>query len=149
MSRVFLSLGSNIAPQTHVPRCLEILKSKFNVKKVSSIYETPPLGPAGNTLFWNLVVEIDSDLDKKTLVGELRQIELGLGRKRSGKNKFEPRTMDIDILPQPDYQKQAFVMAPLAEIAPEATDLETGKTFAELAAKIKKDALGFRKVSSA
>ena len=129
----FISAGSNVEPQKNVPACLEILKKKFRVKAVSSIYETEPVSMTSDSKFWNLALAIESDLNPAELKKELRAIETSLGRVRDPKNKFAPRTIDLDLLPQPDYQKLSFVIVPLAEIAPREVDLESGKTFAELA----------------
>ena len=133
MKTVFLSIGSNLSPQKNIPACLEILKKKFSVKKISSIYETEPVGPAGDREFWNLAAAIETDSDLKTLGSALRRVEEKLGRRRDGTDKFAARTIDLDILPQPGYQRQAFIMIPLAEIAPEEIDTESGKTFREIA----------------
>ena len=138
MSSVFLSIGSNIDPAKNIPDCLKILKEKFNVLKISPVYETDPVGPAGNRKFWNLAVEIENVLERKILTEKLRRAERVLGRVRDVKNKFVPRTIDIDILPQPDYQNQGFIMIPLADIAPKAEDPETGKSFQELAGKFRR-----------
>ena len=140
MSAVFLSIGSNIHPETHIPKCIQYLKKEFAVKKISSVYETEPVGPAGSENFWNMAVEIETALSHDTLTGIIRKIEMSLERRRSPKNKFEPRTIDIDILPQKGFQNLAFIVVPLAEIAPQTRDPETQKTFAELAQAIGKDA---------
>ena len=141
MSSVFLSLGSNIEPAKNIPAGLALLKKKFTVLKISPAYETEPFGPAGPQKFWNLAVEIESALDRQHLTGKLREVETLLGRGRDPKNKFAPRTLDIDILPQHDYQNQAFIMVPLADIAPETRDPETGETFKRLAEKLQEKAL--------
>lgn len=141
MSSVFLSLGSNIEPAKNIPACLKLLKENFTVLKISPVYETDPVGPAGPQPFWNLAIEIESNLDRKNLTEKLRKVEARLGRTRDPQNKFIPRTLDIDILPQPDYQNQAFIMVPLADIAPETRDPETGETFKSLAAKLREEAL--------
>lgn len=139
MSSVFLSIGSNIEPEKNIPACLKLLKDHLTVLKVSPAYETDPVGPAGPEKFWNLAVEIESSLDRQGLTEKLRGIETALGRRRDPHNKFTPRTIDLDILPQPDYQNQAFIIVPLAEIAPEARDPQTGETFRDLAGKLKKE----------
>lgn len=141
---VYLSLGSNVDPQTHIPAAIQLLRENFEVSGVSSIYETNPVGPAGNLKFWNLAAAVQSE-DTETLRAKLRSIEARLGRVRET-NKFAPRTIDIDILPQPDYQKLAFIMIPLAEIAPEGKDSETGLSFFELAEKLRNEAESFRKI---
>lgn len=147
MTHFFLSLGSNIEPQKHIPACLEILKSKFSVKKISSIYETRPVGPAKGNNFWNAVVQIETPLSATPLLKEVRTIEASLGRIRNPKDKYAPRTIDIDILPQADYQRQAFIIIPLAEIAPGEIDPESGKTFSSLAEAIpQEDRAEYRKV---
>ncbi|MBI3314042.1 MAG: 2-amino-4-hydroxy-6-hydroxymethyldihydropteridine diphosphokinase [Candidatus Omnitrophica bacterium] len=138
----FLSLGSNIEPEKNIPRSLELLKKQLQVEKISSVYETEPVGPAGDKKFWNLALSIRSDDDRKTFGSNLRKLEEALGRKRDPVNKFLPRTIDIDLLPQPDYQNQAFIMIPLAEIAPRQKDPETGKTFEELAEVLRLKEMG-------
>lgn len=144
----FLSLGSNIDPEENIPACLDLLKKEFSIQKVSSVYETEPVGPAGNQKFWNLALSLESDLARKVLTANLRRIEETLGRKRNPVDKFAPRTIDIDLLPQPDYQHQAFIMIPLAEIAPSEKDPETGKFFKELAKVLRHKEVGkLRKVS--
>lgn len=147
MNRFFLSLGSNIDPQKHLPACLEILKSKFSVKKVSSIYETKPVGPAKGNNFWNAVVEIETPLSAAQLLKDVRIVEASLGRIRNPKDKYAPRTIDIDILPQADYQRQAFIIIPLAEIAPHDIDPESGRSFSALAKSIpQEDQIEYRKI---
>ncbi len=146
MNRYFLSIGSNIQPALHVPRCLKFLSEKFRVVKTSSVYETEPVGPVGKNKFWNLAVEIESELSHAELLHALRAIEESLGRKRDPKNKYAPRTIDLDILPQPDYQSAAFIMIPLAEIAPDVRDAETGDTFEQLAEKLKEGGRAAHKI---
>lgn len=143
----FISIGSNVAPELNVPACLETLKKRYAVTAVSATYETPPFGPAGDRNFWNLAVSIRSRAGRGKLQQELVEVEAAHGRRRDGGNKFAPGTIDLDLLPKPGYGKLAFVMIPLAEIAPDEKDPETGKTFLELAEKLRADAAGFRKVA--
>jgi len=140
---VYLNIGSNLEPEKNIPACLEILKKKFQVKKISSIYETDAVGMQG-AKFWNLAVAIEIQYDIKNLIEVLHRIEDEMGRKRDPGNKFSPRTIDLDIVPQPGYQKQAFIMVPLAEIAPEEMDEESGKSLMELAGLVSRS--GVRKV---
>lgn len=144
---VYLSLGSNIEPEKNLPACVEILKIRFRVLKVSSIYETDPVGPAGNQKFCNMAVAVETGLDTQTLSRQLREIEAKLGRKRAGKDKFAPRPIDIDTVPTPGYTDHFFVMVPLAEIAPEERDPVSRKTFREIAKKWENSA-GWRKIES-
>ncbi|MDD5218183.1 MAG: 2-amino-4-hydroxy-6-hydroxymethyldihydropteridine diphosphokinase [Candidatus Omnitrophica bacterium] len=147
MTRFFLSLGSNINPQINIPAAMQVLRESFTVRKISSVYETQPVGPAGKDNFWNLAVEIETTIDRTSLVKRLRDIETQLGRKRNPADKYAPRTIDIDLLPQPGYQKQAFIMLPLAEIAPQARDSATGENFSEIAERLRLQASSFRKVA--
>jgi 2-amino-4-hydroxy-6-hydroxymethyldihydropteridine diphosphokinase len=133
MSIFYLSLGSNIQPEKNVPACFDLLKTELAVQAISPIYETEPVGPAGCQKFWNAAVAVQSEESRENLSRHLRSIEARLGRTRSAANRFAPRTIDIDLLPQPGYQKLAFIMIPLAEIAPQERDPETGKCFAVLA----------------
>jgi len=148
MRSVFLSIGSNIQPEIHTPICVEHLKKNFDLAHLSSVYETEPVGPAGDKNFWNMAAEIRTDLDSKSLSDRIRKIEEKMGRVRSGKNKFEPRIIDIDLLPQSDYQTFAFIVIPLSEIAPEQVDTESNKTFGQLAERLKKEAQRMRKIKS-
>ena len=147
MSLYLLSLGSNIRPEKHIPQCIQALKKALNVERVSSIYETDPVGPTGPHVFWNMGIGIQSDLSRENLTKVLRKIEDALGRTRDAQNKFAPRTIDIDILPQQDYQRQAFIMIPIAEIYPEEKDPETNKTFRELAKELETQVQACRKVN--
>lgn len=132
MNTYFLSLGSNIEPEKNIPACLEIFKKEFTVKKISSVYETEPVGPAAGGKFWNLAVQIETPKNKTEAASAFRNIESRLGRVR-GENKFAPRTMDIDVVPQPGYQTLGFIIIPLSEISPDMKDEETGRTWLELA----------------
>lgn len=132
MSHFFISIGSNLEPEKNVPACLDLLKKEFNLTKISPVYETDPVGPAGERKFWNLAVEIETNLERGSLAAKLREIENRLGRKR-GADRFAARTLDLDLLPAPDYTRQGFVMVPLADIVPEGRDPESGRSFHELA----------------
>ncbi len=146
MRSVFLSIGSNVHPEKNVPACLQLLKETFLLKQVSSIYETEPVGPAGDKKFWNLAVEIETPLSPRDFLSALRAIEEKLGRERSPDNKFMPRTIDLDILPLPDYDKHAFIMVPLAEIAPGERDEKSGKTFREIAKPLAEKMAGIKRI---
>ena len=146
MKRRFLSIGSNIEPEKNIPACLDILKRKFLVIKISSVYETDPVGAAGNQKFWNLAVEIETGLGRKGLAFELRRIEETLGRERDPSNQCAPRPIDLDILPALGFNKQPFVTIPLAEIAPHEQDPASQKTFEEIAKALEPSARSYRKV---
>ena len=146
MKSFFLSIGSNIEPEKNIPACLKLLKEKFRLEKVSSTFESDPVGPCKGQKFWNLAVEIETMLSAEKLRSALRKIEKALGRKRNPANKFDPRTIDLDLLPQADYQKLAFIIVPLAEIAPAVKDPETGKSWEDLAREINDSNRKLRKI---
>lgn len=130
MTRGYISIGSNIDKETHIPASLKALENCFGKLTVSSIYESEAVGFSGDS-FYNLIVGFDSDLDVKTVAKQLRQIELDHGRSRNSE-KFSPRTLDLDLIlygdiilndgrlqiPRDEIERYAFVLEPLAEIAP-------------------------------
>ena len=145
MPEFWLSLGSNIQPEKNIPACMKALREKFKGIKVSSIYETDPVGPAGTRKFWNAGVIVNTPLGREAFQKEIAAVEAALGRRRDPADKFAPREIDIDILPQPGYQQFGFCVLPLAEIMPETHDPETGKTFRDLAAIL--PSAGIKKLS--
>ena len=147
MSLYYLSIGSNIESEKHIPEAVRLLRETFSVKKISSVYETPPFGSAEGDNFWNLVLCLETETEADDLRRQLAEIEKKLGRVK-GLNKYAPRTIDLDLLPKLEYQKQAFVVVPFAEIAPELRDPESDKTIGELAASLRGEADAFKKISS-
>ena len=130
-------------------QALTSLSQKVNLEKVSSIYETEPVGYKEQPLFLNLVCQITTDLSPGELLHLAKDIESKMGRKFSFPNA--PRLIDIDILfydnqiiqtqnltvPHPRLADRAFVLIPLAEIAPELTHPKLDKSIAELASSAK------------
>jgi len=132
MARAFISIGSNIEPETNVKSAIRRLGLRARITAISTVYRTEPIGPSGQPWFYNCVVEIQTDLDPSGLkFGLLRGIEGELGRVRSS-DKFEARTIDLDLilydelvitttdlaLPDPDIQQWPFLAIPLHELAP-------------------------------
>lgn len=146
MTAAFLSIGSNIEPQKNIPLCLDLLRTRFRVLKESSIYETAPVGSAGMENFWNLAAKIEMELSREELIKKIRSIESALGRTRDPQNKFAPRTIDIDLLPETGFAELPFVMIPLAEIAPEQYDPDSGKLYREIAERHLNQGYLFRKL---
>ena len=123
LHQVYLSLGSNIQPEEHLPRAVEALRGYGKVAAVSRAWETRAVGSDGPN-FLNLCVLFLSNLQPFELKEQiLRPIEARLGRVRSA-DKNAPRTIDLDIVlfdEQPlnvEFWAYAFVVIPLAELIP-------------------------------
>ncbi|MBV6440344.1 MAG: 2-amino-4-hydroxy-6-hydroxymethyldihydropteridine diphosphokinase [Haliscomenobacteraceae bacterium CHB4] len=133
---VFLGLGSNVGDRAANLRTAAdlIIKSIGKIAKKSHVYETQPWGNAAQDRFLNQVVMANTTLDPRDLLEKIAKIERELGReRRREKEKWGPRTIDIDILfygkrvirdkgleiPHPELHKRAFVLVPLLEIAPD------------------------------
>ena len=147
---VYLGLGSNMGNrQNNLDRALELLSQRLRVAKISSVYETEPIGDINQPRFLNLVCQIYTSLAPMALLTLAKGIESRLGR-TSGKSNA-PRPIDIDILfysdqiietpeliiPHPRLVERAFVLVPLAEIAPYLVHPVSGKTIKELLQGIK------------
>jgi 2-amino-4-hydroxy-6-hydroxymethyldihydropteridine diphosphokinase len=132
MARAFISIGSNIDPETNVRNAVHRLGSTARVTAISTVYRTEPVGPPGQPWFYNCVVEIETDLAPRELKFRLlRSIESELGRTRSS-DIFASRTIDLDLilydelvmtapdlaLPDPDIPQRPFLAIPLDELAP-------------------------------
>jgi len=150
MTEVFLSLGSNVNREIHIPKAVEELAELFGPLIVSSVYESEAVGFEGDP-FFNLAVKLHSDLAATDIAQLLREMEFAHGRSQESR-KFEPRALDIDLLiygnqaleegglrlPRDDIVKYAFMLEPLAEIDPEFIHPILGKTFAQLWEKFDK-----------
>jgi 2-amino-4-hydroxy-6-hydroxymethyldihydropteridine diphosphokinase len=120
---------------------------------VSSVYESEAVGFSG-AVFHNLIVGFDSELDVNSVAKQLRQIELDNGR-TSESQKFSSRTLDLDLIlygdliindgrlqiPRDEIERYAFVLEPLAEIAPTATHPVSGISYEQLWQKFDKSNL--------
>jgi 2-amino-4-hydroxy-6-hydroxymethyldihydropteridine diphosphokinase len=144
MHRVYLSLGSNIEREHYIRAALDALTEQFGHLLISSVYESEAVGFKGDN-FFNLVVGIETGLDVAQLSACLKRIEDDHGRDRSGP-RFSGRTLDIDILtydeltepvagvqlPRDEILNNAFVLLPLAEIAPQEQHPALKRPYAEL-----------------
>lgn len=146
MKTVYLSLGSNIGDrESHLRAAIgKLNESEVRVLRVSPIYETEPMGVTDQRWFLNLVVEAETALFPLQLLARTQKIELALGRVRTMPQG--PRTLDIDILlygassvrtpkleiPHPRMTERRFVLAPLADLAPELRHPISGKSVREL-----------------
>jgi 2-amino-4-hydroxy-6-hydroxymethyldihydropteridine diphosphokinase len=128
--RAFLGLGSNLGDRwTYLRAAVAALP---DVVAVSPVYETSPVGgPEGQGPYLNCVVELDTDLGPRELLELARRLEAEAQRER--KERWGPRTLDVDVLlvgdltfdepdlvvPHPRMWERRFVVAPLADLAPE------------------------------
>ena len=143
---VYLGLGSNVGDREQtLQAAIDRLQSpELRITRVSSVYETEPQQRRNQRWFLNLVVEAETDLFPRQLLGRIARIEQQLGRRRLLANG--PRTIDIDILfygsfvvatpglqiPHPRFAERRFVLAPMAELAPELRDPRTRRTMREM-----------------
>lgn len=134
MSLAYVALGSNLEqPAEQIRAALAALANLAGTTLLahSSLYLTSPVGYLDQPDFINAVAQLETDLSPYQLLDALMQIEAGFGRERSFRNA--PRVLDLDVLlyqdtvqddprlllPHPRMHQRAFVMVPLAEIAPD------------------------------
>lgn len=137
---IFASLGSNIQPEQHIKEALAELRKNCRPILCSSFYSSPPVGFSGPD-FINCVVRGKTSLSPLSLRAWFKQCERNAGRLKPG--KLESRKLDLDLLlygdkiidseglviPRPGMLECAYVLGPLAEIAPEVAHPITGHTF--------------------
>lgn len=151
MARVYLSLGSNQEPHRHLQAALDELRTRFGPIDVSPVYRSASVGFDGAD-FVNLAVALDTELEPHALNDWLHALEDRHGRRRDGP-RYSDRTLDVDIvlygehvingpghlqIPRPEL-KHAFVLRPLADIAPALRHPLSGITMAELWANFPTD----------
>ena len=130
MHRAYLSLGSNIGDRgEHLATGVEIVVEK-DIFRVSSVYETEPVGGGAQDDYWNMVVELTTSAGAYELLLRARRAEEARGRVRA--QRWGPRTLDVDVLlvgeersddpeivvPHPRMYERSFVLVPLHELAP-------------------------------
>lgn len=143
VAEVYVGIGSNVRPEEHVPQALAALAQRFGAVARSQAYRNPAVGFQGDD-FVNLVARFRTT-DSVTEVGlALAEIEGACGRERGGA-RFAPRSLDLDlllygdlvtgslpVLPREEILERAFVLGPLAELAPDLVHPTEGLTMAEL-----------------
>lgn len=129
MTRAFLGLGSNMGDSWSLLR--DAVGSLEGVVAVSPVYRTDPVGGPDQDPFLNIVVELDTTLEPRELLGLCHRLESAADRVRTV--RWGPRTLDVDVLwiegvevhdpdleiPHPRMRSRRFVMAPLADLAPD------------------------------
>ncbi|MBI5095046.1 MAG: 2-amino-4-hydroxy-6-hydroxymethyldihydropteridine diphosphokinase [Candidatus Hydrogenedentes bacterium] len=132
LQRVFISIGSNIEPESNIVKGLGLLSSYVTINAVSTVFRTDPIGPGGGPPFLNGVFAITTQTGPRALKYRvLRSIEDRLGRIRTD-DRYAPRVIDLDILlyenemidepglkiPDPDLADRPFLIEALLEIEP-------------------------------
>jgi GTP cyclohydrolase-4 len=149
---VYLALGSNMGDRRgNLAAALQRLREVVEIPTISSIYETEPVGYLDQPRFFNIVCYGKTALTAQELLNYVKDIEVAIGRQPTFRNG--PRPIDIDIIfyddlhitqdnltiPHPRMAERAFVLAPLAEIAPDVVDPVTGQTVQKLLNTISHD----------
>jgi 2-amino-4-hydroxy-6-hydroxymethyldihydropteridine diphosphokinase len=144
MVRTYVSIGSNINRENNIRAGVGALHSRYGSLIISRVFEGTSVGFQGEN-FYNLVVGFDTDEPAQMVVRTLHEIEQACGRKRSVP-RFGPRSLDLDLLlygdliidqsglqvPRDDILDYAFVLQPLAEVAPYLRHPIIGKCYADL-----------------
>jgi 2-amino-4-hydroxy-6-hydroxymethyldihydropteridine diphosphokinase len=153
MTEAWLALGGNVGDSRAIlDRAVTLLCDGRNMRLMarSSDYRTPPWGFKYQPPFINLCIAVDTTLAPRVLLAHAQAVELQLGRDRAHEKRWGPRTADIDIIafgnltvdelgftvPHPRLFERAFVLLPLAEIAPDL--VIGGRSVREAAAAVDK-----------
>jgi len=144
MTQVYLGIGSNTDRERNIASCLNELRRRFGELKISPVYCSQAVGFEGAD-FYNLAVGFDTGLGPEALNRQLHEIEAEHGRTREGP-RFSDRTLDIDLLlhgertmhtdaltlPRPEILEYAFVIKPLADIAPDLVHPTEKRTIGDI-----------------
>jgi 2-amino-4-hydroxy-6-hydroxymethyldihydropteridine diphosphokinase len=141
--QIYISVGSNINQHVHICAGLDEMKKAFGDLTLSRIYESESVGFDGDN-FYNFVVGAKTDDDIASVVASLKRIEDSQGRDRTSE-RFSSRTLDLDLLlfddvvckkpitlPRDEISDNAFVLLPLAEVAPNKAHPVTQQTYATM-----------------
>jgi 2-amino-4-hydroxy-6-hydroxymethyldihydropteridine diphosphokinase len=151
METAYIALGSNLPSSTGTPQqtldaAILRVTQLGRLLAQSSYYETAPVGYADQPSFLNAAIALQTELDPESLLDHLLEIERSFGRDRSHGIPNGPRTLDLDLLlygdrvldtqilqlPHPRMAQRAFVLAPMAEIAPDLVHPHLRKSMSQL-----------------
>ena len=156
---VYLGLGTNLGDRlANLQKAADELPPQVIVRRASSIYESEPWGYTDQPAFLNQVLEVETSLPPSDLLDYLKHIERKLGRQPTF--RFGPRLIDLDILfygnqvidlpdlaiPHPRLPERAFMLVPLAELAPHLRHPASHKTVLEMVSVL--DTAGVKKCAS-
>lgn len=146
---VFLALGSNLGQRkANLEKALQLLGQRLAIERVSSLYETEPVGYEEQPRFLNAVCRAAIEIGPFQLLSLVKGIEASLGRVPSFHDA--PRPIDLDIIfygnlviqtpqlviPHPRLEERAFMLIPLAEIAPDLIHPVSGRSIEDLAIRV-------------
>jgi 2-amino-4-hydroxy-6-hydroxymethyldihydropteridine diphosphokinase len=143
--QIYLSLGSNLGDRlSNLQKAISLFPPQVSTIQQSSVYETEPWGYTDQPAFLNQIIQAETDLEPSDLLTFLKSIESSIGRLETF--RFGPRLIDLDILfyddlvietpqltiPHPHIPERAFILVPLAEIAPDLRHPVQNKTILQL-----------------
>jgi len=149
MSQIYLSLGTNLGDRpANLQKALAYLRRGVEITAVSHVYETEPWGVADQPPFLNICLAGKTHLPPQELLHLCQSVEIQVGRRPT--YKWGPRVIDVDILfyddqiideetltiPHPFVSERAFVLAPLADIAPDFVHPQTDETVVQMLAQV-------------
>ena len=151
--KAYVGLGSNLGEResllkSAIGQLAQLPETRLG--RVSSLYDTAPVGELDQPNFLNAVVQLETALTARQLLWNLLLIERRLGRVRHAAQRYGPRTIDLDLVlfgdqvidtvdlkvPHPEYHRRAFVLVPLAEIEPKLVHPVLGLTATELLERV-------------
>jgi 2-amino-4-hydroxy-6-hydroxymethyldihydropteridine diphosphokinase len=146
----FISIGSNIDPELHLPFAVQRLSEIGTVVAVSMVYQNTAIGSTPQPDFLNAAALVETDMLAHEIRDHLRQIEADSGRVRT-KDKFAPRTLDLDLgmlgdlihqddlltIPDPDILTHAHLAVPFADLASDHLHPVTGETLQTIAERVR------------